>query len=99
MLARFLCRLRGGRRKDAGSRSEEHTSELQSPYDLVCRLLLEKKKHQFPTHAVIGEGRTTRRRLYQIQRRHEPIFAELFSYIAPTDMYGRECGRNYQTHL
>src|SRR5207248_8391755 len=25
-------------------RSEEHTSELQSPYDLVCRLLLEKKK-------------------------------------------------------
>src|SRR5438094_6410842 len=25
------------------SRSEEHTSELQSPYDLVCRLLLEKK--------------------------------------------------------
>src|SRR5437867_9814941 len=24
------------------SRSEEHTSELQSPYDLVCRLLLEK---------------------------------------------------------
>src|SRR5437867_10025111 len=27
----------------ANSRSEEHTSELQSPYDLVCRLLLEKK--------------------------------------------------------
>src|SRR5207248_8810356 len=27
-------------------RSEEHTSELQSPYDLVCRLLLEKKKHR-----------------------------------------------------
>src|SRR5207248_8802725 len=27
-----------------GLRSEEHTSELQSPYDLVCRLLLEKKK-------------------------------------------------------
>src|SRR5437867_9253940 len=28
------------------NRSEEHTSELQSPYDLVCRLLLEKKKKQ-----------------------------------------------------
>src|SRR5574340_248062 len=27
-------------------RSEEHTSELQSPKDLVCRLLLEKKKRQ-----------------------------------------------------
>src|SRR5437867_7774914 len=26
------------------NRSEEHTSELQSPYDFVCRLLLEKKK-------------------------------------------------------
>src|SRR5437773_5893437 len=33
-------------------RSEEHTSELQSHHDLVCRLLLEKKKkersHEFP---------------------------------------------------
>src|SRR2546426_5060506 len=28
----------------ADSRSEEHTSELQSPCNLVCRLLLEKKK-------------------------------------------------------
>jgi len=28
-------------------RSEEHTSELQSPMDLVCRLLLEKKKNQY----------------------------------------------------
>src|SRR5256885_12896604 len=28
----------------AGDRSEEHTSELQSPCNLVCRLLLEKKK-------------------------------------------------------
>src|ERR1022692_4991180 len=31
----------GGGRRD---RSEEHTSELQSPCNLVCRLLLEKKK-------------------------------------------------------
>src|SRR5256885_8377821 len=29
---------------DAAVRSEEHTSELQSPCNLVCRLLLEKKK-------------------------------------------------------
>src|SRR5207249_11816663 len=29
-----------------GTRSEEHTSELQSRFDLVCRLLLEKKKKQ-----------------------------------------------------
>src|SRR2546421_2807324 len=31
-------------RASAGGRSEEHTSELQSRSDLVCRLLLEKKK-------------------------------------------------------
>src|SRR5690606_41582042 len=30
--------------EDIGSRSEEHTSELQSRENLVCRLLLEKKK-------------------------------------------------------
>src|SRR2546426_5440270 len=46
-----------GARKDAGTvvlvgalrrdaRSEEHTSELQSPCNLVCRLLLEKKKNK-----------------------------------------------------
>src|SRR2546426_8965127 len=29
------------------SRSEEHTSELQSPCNLVCRLLLEKKKNKY----------------------------------------------------
>src|SRR5699024_11435339 len=31
-------------------RSEEHTSELQSRFDLVCRLLLEKKKQQLRPH-------------------------------------------------
>src|SRR5690348_18051928 len=36
----------------AAKRSEEHTSELQSPVHLVCRLLLEKKKkqHNGPDH-------------------------------------------------
>src|SRR5438034_6807879 len=33
----------------AGQRSEEHTSELQSHSDLVCRLLLEKKKKKHTT--------------------------------------------------
>src|SRR5256885_6012449 len=39
-------------------RSEEHTSELQSPCNLVCRLLLEKKKHRHAhahhDHSVLG---------------------------------------------
>src|SRR2546427_8784653 len=34
------------RRTSSGRRSEEHTSELQSQSNLVCRLLLEKKKKQ-----------------------------------------------------
>src|SRR5690348_17804300 len=38
------ARARPVRRMRATARSEEHTSELQSPVHLVCRLLLEKKK-------------------------------------------------------
>src|SRR5256885_4560607 len=34
-------------------RSEEHTSELQSPCNLVCRLLLEKKKKQNTSYSVL----------------------------------------------
>src|SRR2546426_4228113 len=37
-------RLQHGSTLQAKGRSEEHTSELQSPCNLVCRLLLEKKK-------------------------------------------------------
>src|SRR5436190_7382740 len=36
--------VRSGSRNERRCRSEEHTSELQSHSDLVCRLLLEKKK-------------------------------------------------------
>src|SRR5207248_5373902 len=35
---------RAARGRGLLGRSEDHTSELQSPYDLVCRLMLEKKK-------------------------------------------------------
>src|SRR5256885_8022718 len=37
-----------GYARHPGNRSEEHTSELQSPCNLVCRLLLEKKKNKTP---------------------------------------------------
>src|SRR2546426_7364274 len=53
-------------------RSEEHTSELQSPCNLVCRLLLEKKKHvnRYPpgTHEVRAAHRTreTRTPLWRV---------------------------------
>src|SRR5260221_6011784 len=41
-----VSRRRKPRRRERAQRSEEHTSELQSHSDLVCRLLLEKKKNQ-----------------------------------------------------
>src|SRR6266516_6882256 len=50
-LLRRGSRVRGRvRQKLLALRSEEHTSELQSPYDLVCRLLLEKKKTNGPLY-------------------------------------------------
>src|SRR6266481_7994928 len=39
-------------RRACGRRSEEHTSELQSQFHLVCRLLLEKKKKNLVTHLI-----------------------------------------------
>src|SRR2546430_13504024 len=42
------------------ARSEEHTSELQSQSNLVCRLLLEKKKHN-TIHYGIGDHPSPRR--------------------------------------
>src|SRR5256885_3024826 len=50
-----------GRRTKRWLRSEEHTSELQSPCNLVCRLLLEKKKKRHQTHSgptTIQDART-----------------------------------------
>src|SRR2546426_7079333 len=49
LVARLLVVAPGA---DVAPRSEEHTSELQSPCNLVCRLLLEKKKNKNRAHAV-----------------------------------------------
>src|SRR5574340_1300598 len=46
-----------------GVRSEEHTSELQSPKDLVCRLLLEKKKKKLEQRTLKKKGEDRRRAL------------------------------------
>src|SRR5437867_10585259 len=71
-LAAFLARTNA-----AGSRSEEHTSELQSPYDLVCRLLLEKKKKKTRrTHEVC-----------RVQvREPDPVHQNSRNYV-PTSVY------------
>src|SRR2546430_13319218 len=47
------CALRGHERHGSG-RSEEHTSELQSQSNLVCRLLLEKKKKNRTNRTITG---------------------------------------------
>src|SRR2546430_7519033 len=47
-----LCRRTAG--DERAERSEEHTSELQSQSNLVCRLLLEKKKEDKPLALVQG---------------------------------------------
>src|SRR5437868_9666025 len=49
---------RRGRRPSR--RSDEHTSELQSRFDLVCRLLLEKKKTKYdPAHPFLEDLKRT----------------------------------------
>src|SRR6195952_6072506 len=50
-------------------RSEEHTSELQSPMYLVCRLLLEKKK----THIRLGTNASALRRHIVTTLQHGPL--------------------------
>src|SRR5258708_8171865 len=50
-------------------RSEEHTSELQSPDHLVCRLLLEKKKAM--RRRRVRYSRLLRRGLQRVERRRE----------------------------
>src|SRR5260370_26376728 len=58
--ARRGCRLRPGA-TCAGLRSEEHTSELQSHLNLVCRLLLEKKKKKPMSHTATAPAHALHR--------------------------------------
>src|SRR2546422_1740758 len=55
----------GGRERRSASRSEEHTSELQSRLHLVCRLLLEKKKKKKNT-----ENISIKRKQKQYKEKH-----------------------------
>src|SRR2546426_2117450 len=54
------CAQKGSQRFSCGVRSEEHTSELQSPCNLVCRLLLEKKKDNSQTYSTAKKTYTIR---------------------------------------
>src|SRR5256885_12136634 len=63
-LAQFLGHVREFAHLLCRGRSEEHTSELQSPCNLVCRLLLEKKNTTKPctSHRSESPGRDPARR-------------------------------------
>src|SRR5438132_8587109 len=64
--SRWKCAARS--RMAVPERSEEHTSELQSHSDLVCRLLLEKKNDKKPTH----RGPRNRNRRWHCSRLPDP---------------------------
>src|SRR5258708_26573050 len=69
-------------------RSEEHTSELQSPDHLVCRLLLEKKKKKRCDHKQ-GDSSRCSHHIIQVQhketetylRRDAPLFRVTYTMI------------------
>src|SRR5690625_5988510 len=50
LITAIFLRIEGDTPGNMFFRSEEHTSEVQSRGHLVCRLLLEKKKHNFNSH-------------------------------------------------
>src|SRR5256885_9308198 len=56
-------------RKQFHVRSEEHTSEIQSPCNLVCRLLLEKKK------------KNTTLQLYDVITKTTPAYAQCMRHV------------------
>src|SRR5437867_1006366 len=62
------------RASDWRVRSEEHTSELQSPYDLVCRLLLEKKNKR-ESHRRKTTETPVSRRIYEQHLAHHDLAA------------------------
>src|SRR2546426_8568932 len=57
-------------------RSEEHTSELQSPCNLVCRLLLEKKKINMLSRTLRSRQGKTPTSSYPLNYDHSPLVAD-----------------------
>src|SRR6266704_2808709 len=66
-------------------RSEEHTSELQSRFDLVCRLLLEKKKRRREIWTVTSSRQSGGRGMMVVSATSAVIF--FFNDTAPTEIY------------
>src|SRR5256885_5963381 len=71
------------------NRSEEHTSELQSPCNFVCRLLLEKKKKLRPTFASSIRGLFPLEPLptHYTQHAHRVLFLSAISHASQALYY------------
>src|SRR5256885_6109709 len=76
----------------ARGRSEEHTSELQSPCNLVCRLLLEKKKTNPLTHARYTDSSSSSA-LYEFRLRR--IHTHLSLRLTPSHVKWVLCIRSF----
>src|SRR5256885_5724794 len=68
MIAERLANVRNAPVRQPVPRSEEHTSELQSPCNLVCRLLLEKKKKTKRKTSIIKMNSRSNRKYEKIIR-------------------------------
>src|SRR5689334_22121120 len=72
-------------------RSEEHTSELQSQFHLVCRLLLEKKKLHWASYTTVTRGLAARQGGRTVQASAAAYlrdsFIFFFHHSATTDIY------------
>src|SRR2546430_10891683 len=75
------CRSKPSSSVAAATRSEEHTSELQSQSNLVCRLLLEKKKHRSPCK--LGHVARLLSRLWTERNTPKSITAQIHCPLRP----------------
>src|SRR6266446_7485844 len=66
--SRSTIKMRWPRSASAHPRSEEHTSELQSPCNLVCRLLLEKKKKKKKKYHIKKKKKKKKTKIKQKQK-------------------------------
>src|SRR5256885_2538479 len=74
-------------------RSEEHTSELQSPCNLVCRLLLEKKKHHFASSCTSCRAKAARAVYLLTSCTPEALKTSVFAAPSSTHPTGGPAGR------
>src|SRR5260370_3339227 len=82
-------------RSARASRSEEHTSELQSHLNLVCRLLLEKNTPFFVANQALPFASTATERTSSSGSQRSPC---RYSQVTPSNPISPFCVPNHSTH-